>query len=92
MVARGYSQELGVDYNEVFSPVARYETIRTLLAAAVGEEMFIHQMDVISAYLQGHLHDEVYMEQPDMFVQIGQEEKVCKLLKSIYGLKQSGRE
>jgi hypothetical protein len=49
LVARGHTQEYGVDYEEVFAPVARYEAIRTLLAAAVNEEMYVHQMDVISA-------------------------------------------
>ncbi|KAL0117638.1 hypothetical protein PUN28_008790 [Cardiocondyla obscurior] len=92
LVARGNTQEWGVDYEEVFAPVARYETIRTLLAASVNEEMYVHQMDVISAYVQGELNDEIYMEQPEMFVKHGHEEKVCKLLKPLYGLKQSGRE
>lgn len=92
LVARGHTQELGIDYEEVFAPVARYETIRTLLAASVNEEMHVHQMDVISAYVQGELNDEIYMEQPEMFVKHGHEEKVCKLLKPLYGLKQSGRE
>lgn len=92
LVARGHVQEHGVDYEEVFAPVARYETIRALLAAAVNEEMYVHQMDVISAYVQGELHDEVYMTQPEMFVERGNEDKVCRLLKPLYGLKQSGRE
>lgn len=92
LVACGYSQEQGADYNELFSPVARYETIITLLAAATNEEMLVHKRDVISAHLQVHLHDEVYMEQAEMFVQIEEEEKVCKFFKSTYGLKQSGRE
>jgi hypothetical protein len=92
LVGRGHTQEYGVDYEEVFAPVARYEAIRTLLAAAVNEELYVHQMDVISAYVQGELHDEVYMKQPEMFAEEGKEEEVCKLLKPLYGLKQSGRE
>jgi hypothetical protein len=92
LVARGQTQEYGVDYEEVFAPVARYEAIRTLLAAAVNEEMYVHQVDVISAYVQGALHDEVYMKQPEMFAEEGKEEEVCKLLKPLYGLKQSDRE
>lgn len=92
LVARGHTQVQGIDYDEVFAPVARYETIRTLLAASVNDEMHVHQMDVISAYVQGELYDEIYMEQPEMFVEHGQEEKICKLLKPLYGLKQSGRE
>lgn len=92
LVARGYTQKKGINYEEVFAPVARYEIIRTLFAAAVNDEMHIHQMDVISAYVQGELSDEIYMEQPEMFVQRNYEDKVCKLQKPLYGLKQSGRE
>jgi len=73
-----HTQELGIDYEEVSAPVARYETIRTLLAASVNEEMHVHQIDVISAYVQGELNDEIYMEQPEMFIEHGHEEKVCK--------------
>lgn len=91
LVVRGHTQREGIDYEEVFAPVSRYETIRTLLAASVNEEMHVHQMDVVSAYTQGELSDEVYMEQPEMYAQKG-EEKVCKLLRPLYGLKQSGRE
>lgn len=91
LVVRGHTQQKGTDYEEVFAPVARLETIRTLLAAAVNEEMHVHQMDVVSAYLQGELSDEIYMEQPEMYVQQGKESKVCKLMKPLYGLKQSGR-
>jgi len=54
--------------------------------------MYVHQMDVISAYVQGELHNKIYMEQPEMLIQNKQKDKVCKLLKSLYGLKQSGRE
>jgi hypothetical protein len=64
LVARGGTQEYGIDYEEIFAPMARYEAIRTLLAAAVNEEMYVQQMDVISAYVQGELHDEIYMKQP----------------------------
>lgn len=62
LVARGHTQKLGIDYEEVFAPVARYETIRTLLAASVNEGMHVHQMDVVSAYVQGELNEEIYME------------------------------
>ena len=65
LVVRGHTQREGVDYEEIFAPVSRYETIRTLLAASVNEEMYV-QMDVVSAYIQGELSDEVYMEQPEM--------------------------
>lgn len=57
LVARGHTQQKGIDYEEVFAPVARYESIRALLAASVNEEMYIDQMDVVSAYVQGDLAD-----------------------------------
>jgi len=92
LVIRGCIQEAGVDYDEVFAPVVRYETIRSLLACAVNEEMYVHQMDVVSAYVQGNLHDEIYMEQPELFIREDNENKVCLLKKPFYGLKQAGRE
>lgn len=64
LVARGHTQKSGIDYDEVFAPVARYETIRTLLAASVHAEMHVHEMDVIAAYVQGELNEEIYMVQP----------------------------
>jgi len=88
LVVRGHTQREGIDYQETFAPVARFDSIRTLLAAAVNEELYVHQMDVVLAYVQGELTDEVYMEQPEMYVQRGEESKVCKLLKPLYGLKQ----
>lgn len=77
---------------DICTAVARFDSIRTLLAASVNDEMHVHQMDVISAYVQGELTDEVYMEQPEMYVQHGEESKICKLLKLLYVLKQSGRQ
>lgn len=91
LVARGHTQEAGIDYEEIFAPVARYEIIRTLLAAAVEEEMHVHQMDVVSAYVQGNLHDNIYMEQPRLYEEENND-VVCKLHKPLYGLKQSGHE
>lgn len=92
LVVREHTQRKGIDYKEAFAPVSRYETIRILLPVSVNEEMHVQQMDVISAYTQGELTDEVYMEQPETHIQKGEESKVCKLAKPSYGLKQSGRE
>lgn len=92
LVARGDQQIQGQDYDETFAPVARFEMLRALLAVSVENEMFLHHMDVVSAYTQAELSDEIYMEQPTLFVRKGQEEKVCKLHKLLYGLKQAGRE
>ena len=88
-VARGFNQIKGVDYNEVFSPTARSTTIRILLSIVVNRNMFASQYDVETAYLNGIVKEEVYLEQPTGF-EVG--DKVCKLKKAIYGLKQAGRE
>ena len=91
LVAQGFTQKYEIDYDKIFSPVARFSTIRTLLAFAVERKMQIHQMDVVSAFLNGELREEIYMQQPPGYIQSGKEELVCKLKKSIYGLKQSPR-
>lgn len=90
LVVRGHEQKYGIDYKEVFAPVARYETVRTILAASVEKKMYVHQLDVISAYVQGDLKETVYMEQPEAFA-TGDKNEVCLLQKPLYGLKQSGR-
>ena len=90
-VAQGYSQVRGVDYEVVFSPVARYTSVRSLLALANAKDLEIHQMDVKTAFLNGSLDCEIYMSQPEGFVDPDRPNHVCKLKKSIYGLKQSAR-
>jgi hypothetical protein len=91
LVAQGFTQTHNVDYGEVFSPVARMAAIRSLLAFANAHDLEIHQMDVNTAFLNGELDYEVYMEQPEGFVDTDHPEYVCKLNKSLYGLKQSAR-
>ena len=91
LVAKGYAQQYGIDYEETFSPVVRFSSIRLLLAYAVQNDMLVHQMDVVTAFLNGKLEEEIYMEQPDGYIQPGKENLVCKLQKSLYGLKQSPR-
>ena len=91
LVAKGYSQTQGIDYNETFAPVAKFNSIRTLIALAAEHDLELHQMDVKTAFLNGHLDEEIYMEQPEGFSKKNQEHKVCKLSKSLYGLKQAGR-
>jgi hypothetical protein len=88
-VAKGFTQIYGIDFEETFSPVMRFETVRLLLSIAVLEDWEIEALDVKTAFLFGELDEEIYMEQLEGFVKKGQEKKVCRLLKAIYGLKQA---
>ena len=91
LVAKGYAQTEGVDYQETFAPVAKFSAIRALLAMAAHFDLELHQMDVRTAFLNGDLDHDIYMTQPEGFTVPGQEHLVCKLQKSLYGLKQAGR-
>ena len=91
LVAQGYSQKYGSDYNETFSPVVRPESVRMVLAIAAKRGFRVHHMDVNTAFLNGILSDEVYMDQPQGYAVKGKENLVCKLKRSLYGLKQSSR-
>lgn len=91
LVAKGYKQKEGEDFNEVFAPVSRLDTIRLLISLAAQNGWKLLHMDVKSAFLNGFLQDEIYLQQPPGFVKRGEEEKVYKLRKALYGLKQSPR-
>ena len=91
LVAQGYTQREGLDYDETFSPVVRSESIRSVISLACKEGLKLHQMDVTTVFLNGELDQEIYMRQPDSFIADGQEHLVCRLKKSLYGLKQSSR-
>ena len=91
LVIKGYHQRYGIDYEETFSSVCRYETIRTVLAMAAEDNMQIKQMDVKTAFLYGELKEDVYMAQPEGFELDSESNLVCKLKKSLYGLKQAPR-
>jgi len=91
LVVKGYAQIQGVDYDEVFAPVARLETVRLLLALAAQGEWEVHHMDVKSAFLNGDLIEEVYLQHPHGFTSSISRGKVLKLKKALYGLKQAPR-
>ncbi|GKD36037.1 retrovirus-related pol polyprotein from transposon TNT 1-94, partial [Tanacetum coccineum] len=91
LVARGYHQEEGIDFKESFAPVARLEAIRIFLAFAAHMNMVVYQMDVKTAFLNGNLREEVYVSQPDGFVDLDNPNHVYKLKKALYGLKQAPR-
>ena len=91
LVAQGYSQKYGINYNEVFTPVAKYNSLHTVFAIVNELYLDIHQMDVKTAFLNGDPGGEIYMQQPDGFVDKDHPEMVCRLRKSLYGLKQAAR-
>ncbi|GKE19287.1 zinc finger, CCHC-type containing protein [Tanacetum coccineum] len=91
LVAKGYVQEQGIDFDEVFAPVARIETVRLILALAAYHGWQVHHLDVKSAFLHGDLKEEVYVTQPEGFVQQRNSGKVYKLIKALYGLRQAPR-
>ncbi|GJT22377.1 retrotransposon protein, putative, ty1-copia subclass [Tanacetum coccineum] len=91
LVVKGFTQTYGVDYEETFSPVADIKAIRILISIAAFYDYEIWQMDVKTAFLNGHLSEEVYMVQPEGFVNPKFVNRVCKLKRSIYGLKKASR-
>ena len=91
LVTKGYAQKYGIDYGETFALVARMDTIRAVLAIAAQNQWPVYQMDVKSAFLNGILEEEVYVDQPPGYTVKGHEDKVYKLKKALYGLKQAPR-
>ncbi|GMI79954.1 hypothetical protein HRI_001664700 [Hibiscus trionum] len=91
LVAKGFTQTYGIDFKETFAPVAKLNSVRILLSLAVNCDWKLHQLDIKNAFLNGNLEEEVYMEIPSGVKGTGQPQKVCKLAKSLYGLKQSPR-
>ncbi|CAN1131585.1 Retrovirus-related Pol polyprotein from transposon RE2 [Linum perenne] len=91
LVARGFQQVEGVDYNDTFSPVLKPATLRLILSLAVTHSWPLHQIDISNAFLHGSITEELYMTQPQGFVDPDKPNHVCRLRKSLYGLKQAPR-
>ena len=91
LVAKGFTQREGIDYNETFSPISTKDSFMIIMALVAHYDMELHQMDVKTAFLNGDLHETVYMAQPEGFAMEGKEHLGCRLKKSIYGLKQASR-
>ena len=91
LVVKGYAQQPGVDYGETFAPVAQHDTIRLIIALAAHLGWKIFHLDVKSAFLNGDLEEEIYVNQPEGFIEEGKEDKVYLLKKALYGLKQAPR-
>ena len=91
LVAQGYTQKFGFDYDETFSFMVRFESVRTVITLAAQHGLKLKQMDVTCAFLNGELEEEICIKQPEGFEVKSKEHRVCKLRRSIYGLKQSPR-
>ena len=89
LVAKGFSQIEGIDYEELFSPVVCYESVRIIFALTALEHWHLEAVDVKTAFLYGKLDEEIYMQQPEGFVQKGHKKLVLRLNRAIYGLKQA---
>ncbi|CAH9139194.1 unnamed protein product [Cuscuta epithymum] len=92
LVVKGFEQRYGIDYTDIFSPVVKLTTIQLVLGLVAAENLLLHQMDVKTTFLHGDLNDEIYMVQPEGYVAEGNEDLVCKLVKSLYGLKQTPKQ
>ena len=91
LVACGYAQLYGIDYLDTYSPVVKHYSIRLVLGIAAAMDLEMIQLDIKTAFLNGVLEEEIYMQQPEGFVLPGREAEVCRLLKCLYGLKQASR-
>ena len=91
LVAKGSSQKSGIDYEDIYSPLVKHDALRTVLAIAAAKDLHMVQLDVKTTFLNGELEEELYMEQSAGSTVSGKETQVCRLQKSLYGLKQASR-
>ena len=92
LVVKGFTQQEGIDYHDTLSLVSKKDSFWIIMALVAHFDMELHQMDVKTTFLNGDLEEEVYMKQPEGFITNGNDHIVCKLKKSIYGLKQASRQ
>ena len=92
LVVKGFQQKEGIDYTEIFAPVVKLNTIRSVLSIVASEELYLEQLNVKTTFLHGDLDEEIYMHQPEGFSEEGKKNMVCKLKNSLYGLKQAPRQ
>ncbi|KAE8705011.1 Cytochrome P450 84A1 [Hibiscus syriacus] len=92
LVIKGFQQKEGINYNEIFSPVVKLSTIRLVLKIIAAGNLHLEQLDVKTAFLHGDLEEEIYMRQPEGFIEADKKNLVCRLKKSLYGLKQAPRQ
>ena len=91
LVVKGFAQKKGIDFDEIFLLVVKMTSIRNILSLVAVEDLHLEQLDVKTAFLHGDLEEEIYMQQPQGYEVKGKENLVCRLKKSLYGLKQSPR-
>ena len=92
LVAKGFTQKKDIDYFDTYALVTQIASIRVLIALAAIHNLYIHRMDIKTVFLDGDLNEELYMIQPEGCISPGTEHKVCKLIKSLYGLKQTPKQ
>ena len=90
-IIKGFAQKKGIDFDEIFSPVVKMTSIRTILSLVVVEYLHLEQLDVKITFLHGDLEEEIYMQQPQGYEVKGKEKFMCRFKKSLYGLKQAPR-
>ena len=91
IVVKGFAQNKGIDFDEIFTPVVKMTSVRTILSLVAVEDLHLEQLDVKTTFLHGDLEEEIYMHQPQGYEVKGKDNLVCRLKKRMYGLKQAPR-